>query len=460
MKIALLISGYLRTFEYNIENLISNIIQDNDCDIYIHITENEEEDKYLNKKISLDFLKQKLKPKVMLISSNFHFSDNAKINNLLNQNYKFYWLNNERKQVEQIENIQYDVVMKIRPDIYLNQKICFNNLEKDKVYIPFDSKIDINKLNYSSDPYICDIIAYGTTNCMNKLFDYYLKLNELIESYGFVNETLLYYYLTIYNISYHLVDIDYTVILSLCNTIAITGDSGSGKTTLSNLLKKLFDNSFILECDRYHKWERGNENWNKITHLNPEANYITKMNKDVFDLKIGNSIYQVDYDHNTGNFTDKQLIQNKDNIIICGLHSLYLKENIVNLKIYMDVDDNVRIPWKIKRDIEKRGYSLEKIMSQIHDRASDFKNYIYPQKEKADIIICFYTDTEFDISTFKMNNDINIYLKIGIHKKFNLNKIISLLIYSKMELECDFFYFYFNSISDYENIIKNIILNL
>ena len=459
MKLALLIAGYLRSFEHNIDNLISNIIQDNDCDIYIHITENEKkEDKYLNKKISLDFLKQKLNPKLMLISNNLHFSNDNTKNNLLNQNYKFHWLNEDKNRLAQIENIHYDFVVKIRPDIYLNKKMVFSDLKEDIIYIPYDSKMDINKLNNVDDPYICDIIAYGTPKIMNDYFNYYLYLLSSTDTTK--NETLLYYYLNNHDIPYKLIDIDYSVILSLCNTIAITGDSGSGKTTLSNILKKLFNNSFILECDRYHKWERGNENWSKMTHLNPEANYITKMNNDVFDLKIGNSIYQVDYDHSNGKFTDKQFIESKDNVIICGLHSLYLKDNIVNLKIYMDVDENVRIPWKIKRDIEKRGYSIEKIMKQIEDRMEDFNKYIYPQKEKADIIICFYTDTTFDILTFTPNDNINVYLKIGIHKRFNINEIMTLLNYTKIEIDGNYFYFYFYSINDYENSIKNIILNL
>jgi uridine kinase len=341
----------------------------------------------------------------------------------------------------------------------------FSDIKEDTIYIPYDSKIDINKLNNIDDPYICDIIAFGIPKLMNDYFNYYLYLfsnKNLMDKSGTgttINETLLYYYLNIHDIAYQLVDMDYSVILSFCNTIAITGDSGSGKTTLSNILKKLFDNSFVLECDRYHKWERGNANWSKMTHLNPEANYITKMNNDVFDLKIGNSIYQIDYDHDTGKFTDKQHIESKDNVIICGLHSLYLKDNIVNLKIYMDVDENIRIPWKIKRDIEKRGYSLDKILKQIEDRKEDFNKYIFPQKEKADIIICFYTDTTFNISTFTENN-INIFLKIGIHKRFNVNEIMTLLKYTKIEIEGNYFYFYFNSINDYEKSIKNIILNL
>jgi len=466
MRLALIIAGYLRSFENNIENIISNIIKNNDCDIYIHITENKNDtvyvkniDKYLNKKISLDFIKQKLNIKTMIVSDNLHFSEIDNINNIMNQNYKFYLLNEERKRIEKIENINYDVIMKIRPDIYLNEPIIFEKMEKN-ICIPIDSKIDIQKLNNIHDPYICDIIAYGIPELMNQYFDYYLDLKKLIETYGTVNETLLYYYLYNNNISYNLIDIKYIVILSLCNTIAITGDSGSGKTTLSKILMNLFKNSFILECDRYHKWERGNQNWNQITHLNPEANYITKMHNDIFDLKIGNNIYQVDYDHSSGKFTDKQIIETTDNIVICGLHTLYMPDNLINLKIFMDTDNNLRIPWKINRDIQKRGYSIEKIFKQIEDRMVDYEKYIYPQKEKADIIISFYTDKLFDITTFQLNDNLNVYLKIGVHEKYNLNNFINKLKYDKIEKENDFFYLFFNNIDDYEKNISNIILNI
>ena len=54
-------------------------------------------------------------------------------------------------------------------------------------------------------------------------------------------------------------------------------------------LKNIFIDSFILECDRYHKWERGNENWKIYTHLHPEANNIDEALKDISLLKT-NSI--------------------------------------------------------------------------------------------------------------------------------------------------------------------------
>jgi uridine kinase len=413
MKIALLISGYLRSFQTNIDNLKKNIMENNDVDIYIHITKNKET-KYCNLNIEINTIIELLNPKCVLISNNIEFNKNEK-NDILNQNYKFYWLNEERKTIEKLENIKYDVTFKIRPDVYLNTFINFKDLDLDRINIPIESKIDRSKLNNFEDKNICDIIAFGCPKIMDKYFNFYLELEELIEKYNTINEVLLYNYLIKNNILFNLLDIDYIVILSLFNTIAITGDSGSGKTTITKILKNIFQNSFILECDRYHKWERNDDNWKNYTHLNPEANYITKMQNDVFDLKIGKNIYQINYDHKSGKFTDKELIESKENIIVCGLHSLYLPDNILNLKIYMDTDDNIRIPWKIKRDIVKRGYTIEKIYKQILDRKDDYEKFIKIQKDQSDIIICLYTDTIFNINNFDINHTPNVYLKIGIY---------------------------------------------
>lgn len=462
MKVALLISGYLRGLYENINSIIENVIQNNDCDIYIYITSSYKHDKYINKNISLDFINDKLKPKIIIVSGNFLFNIDKNNNNILNQNYKFYTLNEKKKEIMKIENINYDVVIKIRPDTHFLSKFELNNLDPNKIYIPIDSKIDIKKLKNVDDKYICDIIAYGVSELMDKYFNYYNHLIELIKIYNTeINETLLYYHLSHNNIQYELVDIKYYVILSLCNTIAITGDSGSGKTTISNILKELFNNGFVLECDRYHKWDRNDENWKKYTHLDPNANYITKMKKDVFDLKIGNNICQIDYDHINGKFTDNKLIESKENIIVCGLHSLYLPKEILNLKIYMDTDNNLRIPWKIKRDLKKRNYSIDNIIEQIKNRENDFKIYIYPQKKEADIIICLFTNKIFDINNFSINEDLNIYLKIGVRISYNINNILHKLKINKIENDEyeKVIFLYFEDINDYDNIIKTIILN-
>jgi uridine kinase len=459
MKIALLISGYLRSLNYNIDNLNKFIIENNEVDVYIYITQNKET-KYLNVEIDINKIISLLNPKYIIIADNLDFNKQININDVMNQNFKFYLLNEERKKIEKIEKITYDLVFKIRPDVHLNNPFNFIKDDLNKIYIPLDSKIDISKLKTSEDKYICDIIAFGSPEAMNQYFNYYLELDFLIEKYGTINETLLYHYLNNNNIQYSLINIDYLVLLSLINTIAITGDSGSGKTTITNILKNVFNNSFILECDRYHKWERDDINWKNYTHLNPEANFITKMKNDVFDLKIGNNIYQIDYDHKTGTFTNKKLIESTENIIICGLHSLYISNNILNLKIYMDTDDNLKIPWKIKRDILKRGYTIEKIYRQIIDRKNDYQMYIQIQREKADVIINLYTDTLFDINNFDINYVPNVYLKVGINNNYSLTNIISKLNVEKINIVDKFCYLYFKDMNNYEEIIKIIILNL
>lgn len=423
MKVAVLISGYLRTFKINLSNFQEKIIDKfENVDIYIHITDNEEnDDKYLNINNDIRFITDNLKPVFLTHETNLKISNNKKENDLLNTWVKYYKLNEIKKINETIFG-KYDMVIKYRPDLNIISDIDFNN---DKIYIPKDSKIDKSKLDNIDDSYICDTFAYGSSELMDKYFDFYLSIKDLIPTNGYTSETLLYHYIMNNNIKHQLCDIDYNIILSLCNVFAIAGDSGSGKTTLGNILKKYFSNSFMLECDRYHKWERGHDNWQDFTHLNPDANYITKMNDDIFNLKIGKSIYQVDYDHSSGKFTEQEKIDSSDNIIVCGLHSLYNDDkNIFNIKIFVDTDNVLKYTWKIKRDTAKRGYSKEKIIKQIEDRKIDYLKYIEPQRDISDVVINFFTDIE------EISNDIDpidIKLKVLVNRGISITEVIKYL---------------------------------
>jgi uridine kinase len=432
MRAALLISGYLRTFKVNIPQIKSKILEKfQEVDIYIHITKNEsKDDKYLNftnEIEDLNYIQNILNPISLIFEDNFKYSDDKRINDLKNNWIKFYKLNKLKNISENLTGNKYDIVIKMRPDLnIISDNIFDQDINDNLIYIPKKSVIDKSKLINDFDEYICDIFAYGNSDIMNNYFNIVNDIDLLINKRGHVSENLLYHYLNDNKILYKECDINYNVILSLCNVFAIAGDSGSGKTTLGNILEKLFLNSFRLECDRYHKWERGNDNWKNFTHLNPEANYLTKMNDDIFDLKIGKTIHQVNYDHKNGKFTDKQKIEKSDNLIVCGLHSLYNEnENLYNLKIFIDTDDNLKKRWKVKRDVEKRGYTLQKVMEQIEYRKQDYLNYIYPQREKSDIIINFFTDYIFDENN--LESDINIYLRIYVHKKYSLIGILNQL---------------------------------
>lgn len=429
MKVALLISGYLRSFNTNLPNLKSQILDKFDnIDVYIHITKNgDKEDKYLNINNDINYINQVLNPVCLLCEDNQILSEDNKVNNTLNTWFKFYKLNEIKKENEDIKGV-YDLVIKYRPDINIVSEDIFDReFRKDVIYIPSESKIDKSKLVNKDDKYICDIFAFGNSKMMDYYFFIYENINYLIKQYGtYVSETLLFNYLNEYSISYEEINMDYTVLLSTCNIFAIAGDSGSGKTTLGNLLKRYFSSSFMLECDRYHKWERKDDNWKKYTHLNPHANYLAKMNEDIFDLKIGKEVYQVDYDHSSGTFTQPEKLETSDNIIVCGLHSLYSDDdNIYNLKIFIDTDITLKYTWKIKRDISKRGYSKEKIMEQIDLRKEDYIKYILPQMDISDLIINFFTDKSFDINN--LEQDLDLKLRVCISEKFKWSNISNII---------------------------------
>lgn len=446
MRVALLISGYLRTFKINIPIIKEKIIEKfKNVDIYVHITKNESEsDVYLNLQHEDDikYINNILKPVCIISEENIKYSDDLKRNNLANIWIKYFKLNEIKKINESIHG-KYDMVIKYRPDLNLiSDDIFYGDINKDIVYIPKNSVVDKSKLLNKDDNYICDIFAYGNSNIMNRYFSIFNNIDELTNKHGCVPETIMYYHLKYNNIPYNLIDIDYNVILSMCNVFAICGDSGSGKTTLGNILKQYFSNSFMLECDRYHKWERNHDNWKKFTHLNPDANYITKMNNDIFDLKIGKDIYQVDYNHENGKFTESEKIEKSDNIIVCGLHSLHTNnDEVYNLKIFIDTDINLKTRWKMDRDTKKRGYTISEIISQMESRKEDYYKFIYPQREKSDIIINFHTDID------KEYNSENIYLNVYINKRYLLIDILSKLSESNIEFNLNSTNEVFNEIS-------------
>ena len=165
---------------------------------------------------------------------------------------------------------------------------------------------------------------------------------------------------------------------------------------------------------------------------------------DIFDLKIGKEIYHVDYDHSTGKFTDKQIIEPTDNIIVCGLHSLYSKnDSIYDLKIYIDTEKNLKNYWKINRDTNERGYTLEKSLQQIESRKDDYYKYIYPQREKSDVIINFYYDN-LDSKNFNKND---ISLRVYVKSNFNITPIVdefkNINLKINVEIEDNFYIFDF-----------------
>ena len=203
-------------------------------------------------------------------------------------------------------------------------------------------------------------------------------------------------------------------------SIGISGDSGAGKSTLIEMIKNIFEekNILFLEGDGDHKWERGDEMWKQITALNPKANYIHKQAEDLNKLRRSQNVFRVEYDHDTGKFTESSKVKSKPYIVLCGLHALYLPKMRKNLdlKIYMDVDEKLRRYWKIQRDVYQRGYKKEKVLEAIEQRMPDAVKYIYPQKKYADILIRYFDQNleDYTIENYNVKLDLEITLNADV----------------------------------------------
>jgi uridine kinase len=236
---------------------------------------------------------------------------------------------------------------------------------------------------------INDQLAIGPYQIMN----HYCKTFDIVHKYSNdTSESILATRLE--GIPVKRIPINYKLVLSTAKVIAIAGDSGSGKSTLCKLIRPifLFDKVLEFETDRYHKWERGDTHWNTTTHLHPQANYLEKMEDDTFNLKLGNTVVTVDYDHSTGKFTPPTSIEPKENILLCGLHTLYSKQlrSLSDLKIYVDTSEELKTQWKLQRDTQERGHDTQSVLAKIESRRSDYETHISPQREHADLVIRFH----------------------------------------------------------------------
>jgi uridine kinase len=281
-------------------------------------------------------------------------------------------------------------------------------MNKNYIYIPMGNDIfDSKYLKPSSIQPINDQIIFLPPSFAFILTEIYESLFHYLEQKPIISEYILSTYFHERKINVKRIHLPYTLILSPSRIIAVSGDSASGKSTLVSAIQNVFpfDSNLLLETDRYHKWERQNPIWNTLTHLHPEANNLEKLLNDTYQLKIGNDIFMVDYDHECGRFTNSKLIESKPVILLCGLHTFYDDKlrNTSDLKIFVNTEDKLKTFWKIQRDLQKRNYSKEEILQKIKKRENDFIQHILPQKEFADIIIHYTSESVPDDISIELN---------------------------------------------------------
>lgn len=177
--------------------------------------------------------------------------------------------------------------------------------------------------------------------------------------------------------------------------IGISGGTGSGKTTLANrIIEELNDpNIVVIKQDAYYKSheEMTIEQRNKINFDHPDALDTALLIKHIHALKDGHSVRMPVYDFNTHlRKTETVCIQPHKVIILEGILIFENKglRNLLDIKIFVDTDSDIRILRRLKRDINERGRTFESVHSQYVDTVRPMHlEFVEPSKKYADIIV-------------------------------------------------------------------------
>ena len=176
--------------------------------------------------------------------------------------------------------------------------------------------------------------------------------------------------------------------------VGIGGDSGSGKSTLAAAFYDLFgtDRITTICLDDYHSLDREERKLVKVTPLNPRANNFGLMEMQLWALKRGEAIEKPVYDHHDGTFKDPEWLEPNEVVICQGLHPFLVPgvREAFDLKVWLDPDPELRLAWKLQRDVAKRGYKEEQVHAEIESRRPDAEKYIAPQRQHADLVVRFY----------------------------------------------------------------------
>ena len=195
--------------------------------------------------------------------------------------------------------------------------------------------------------------------------------------------------------------------------IGISGGTGSGKSTVTKeIFKEIAEDSItIIEQDSYYKEQShlSFEDRVKTNYDHPDAFDNELLKEHLSDLLIGKAIEKPIYDfenHNRKSETIK--VEPKDIIIIEGILILYEKEirDLLDIKIFVDTDSDVRVIRRILRDIKDRGRTLDSVILQYMSTVRPAHlQFIEPTKRYADIIIPEggYNKVAIDLIVTKIN---------------------------------------------------------
>jgi uridine kinase len=176
--------------------------------------------------------------------------------------------------------------------------------------------------------------------------------------------------------------------------IGIAGGTGSGKTTLMNNIIKTFGGDItVLSHDNYYRRldhlpleERAKVNYDEPAALETEL-MVTHLEALRSGFEVDCPVYDFSQ-HNRSNETVRIIPQRV--IIVEGI-LIFADEalrELMDIKIFVDTDADVRLCRRIKRDVQKRGRTLDSVITQYQTTVKPMhEKYVEPSKKYADLVV-------------------------------------------------------------------------
>ena len=176
--------------------------------------------------------------------------------------------------------------------------------------------------------------------------------------------------------------------------IGVAGGTGSGKTTITNQIKeRLGDDITVITHDNYYcaHHEMTYEERTLLNYDHPDAYETELMVEHLAALRRGESVEVPVYDFSIYDRTDKTVTVKPSRVIIVEGIVIFahpeLRE-LMDVKVFVDCDADVRILRRIMRDVKERGRSLDSVANQYLSTVKPMHEaFVEPSKKYADVII-------------------------------------------------------------------------
>lgn len=176
--------------------------------------------------------------------------------------------------------------------------------------------------------------------------------------------------------------------------IGIAGGTGSGKTTLTRHLKEHFGDAVtVIGHDSYYKRQEGKayEERAQVNYDHPAAFETELLVEHLRQLKAGHSVQCPVYSYVDHNRTDETVTVMPNKVII--VEGILIFQNpalrdMLDIKIFVETDADVRILRRCLRDVEERGRTLQSVVTQYLTTVKPMhERYVEPSRKYADIVV-------------------------------------------------------------------------